>query len=484
MNSRVAKISKPNLSDPRDWEYTYYSKDASGNTMAVYARKSEVFSGDMFDVNNNKAVFTPIEYPIYGSSRLGNYIPQSTNSTEVLYTLQATGEDLYSSNINIHQEHNDYLNSRNYELNDHLGNVSATVSDYKIANEAQQLSAHVYYPFGMELPSTERCVAGGGYRYGFNGMEHEDDVSEGSYDFGARLYNSQIARWNKVDELYYKYPFFSPYMFTNNNPITSIDFDGNDWEIHIMHPEGDKNGVIEVKLTIYTSNKFINGLKIITSNNEYVAKAAAVELNSHKEFTYQVETVDNKVVNYDVKFNVQVVTEINENEALEKAGNDKSGNFFTLLTFGLEEKMPIFVRSGNEKITQGDEPAEATTHNHKYIFQWEKSGTHSYTSIESAKKGFTMKNLRVVVHEFLHLFTRDLDGDENSTHTGSGTYSAANMNDAGDKIDISTVKNILETGGVMKYTKSDFDSSPNVVKGSETGEKPKNFENGEVKVKK
>ena len=162
MGNRVAKISKPNLSDPRYWEYTYYSKDASGNTMAVYARKSEVFNGGYYEVNNNKAVFTPIEYPIYGSSRLGNYIPQSTNNTEVLYTLQATGEDLYSSNINIHQEHNDYLNSHNYELTDHLGNVSATVSDYKIANAAQQLSAHVYYPFGMELPSTERCVAGGG----------------------------------------------------------------------------------------------------------------------------------------------------------------------------------------------------------------------------------------------------------------------------------------------------------------------------------
>ena len=31
----------------------------------------------------------------------------------------------------------------------------------------------------------------GGYRYGFNGMEREDEHSQGKYDFGARINNKR-----------------------------------------------------------------------------------------------------------------------------------------------------------------------------------------------------------------------------------------------------------------------------------------------------
>ena len=41
----------------------------------------------------------------------------------------------------------------------------------------------------------------GEYRYGFNGMEKDDEIEgEGnSYDFGARTYDPRIGRFKRID---------------------------------------------------------------------------------------------------------------------------------------------------------------------------------------------------------------------------------------------------------------------------------------------
>jgi RHS repeat-associated protein len=67
------------------------------------------------------------------------------------------------------------------------------------------------------------------YRYGFNGMEKDDEVKgEGnSYDFGNRMYDSRIGRWFRTDPFEKKLESYSPYAFALNSPITVIDKDGN-----------------------------------------------------------------------------------------------------------------------------------------------------------------------------------------------------------------------------------------------------------------
>jgi RHS repeat-associated protein len=66
------------------------------------------------------------------------------------------------------------------------------------------------------------------YRYGFNGMEKDDEFKgEGnSYDFGARMYDSRIARWYSEDPLNYLYPSQSSYSFALNTPVQALDPDG------------------------------------------------------------------------------------------------------------------------------------------------------------------------------------------------------------------------------------------------------------------
>ena len=66
----------------------------------------------------------------------------------------------------------------------------------------------------------------GGYssRYRFTGKEL--DPLSGLYDFGARYYDPRLSVWFGVDPLAEKYPGWSPYNYTLNNPIRMIDPDG------------------------------------------------------------------------------------------------------------------------------------------------------------------------------------------------------------------------------------------------------------------
>ena len=124
-----------------------------------------------------------------------------------------------------------------YELSNHLGNVLVTVTDMKVGieggdpwvaeyYEATVVSANDYYPFGSAMAG--RKFNDNSYRYGFNGMEKDDEVkgNGNSYDFGARLYDSRVGRWLSLDPLASKYPNLSPYNFVANSPIIFIDPDG------------------------------------------------------------------------------------------------------------------------------------------------------------------------------------------------------------------------------------------------------------------
>ena len=65
------------------------------------------------------------------------------------------------------------------------------------------------------------------YRYGFNGMEKDDEWKAGAvYDYGFRIYDARIAKFLSVDPLTSSYPWYTPYQFAGNSPIKFIDLDG------------------------------------------------------------------------------------------------------------------------------------------------------------------------------------------------------------------------------------------------------------------
>ncbi len=60
-----------------------------------------------------------------------------------------------------------------------------------------------------------------------DGKELQDELGLGWYDYGARMMNPRIGRWNGVDALAGDYLAWSPFNYTMGNPIRFIDPDGN-----------------------------------------------------------------------------------------------------------------------------------------------------------------------------------------------------------------------------------------------------------------
>lgn len=107
-----------------------------------------------------------------------------------------------------------------YQLSNHLGSASLEVD-----NTAQLISYEEYYPFGASSYRTGRAAAEvQAKRYRYVGKER--DVHTGLDEYGARYYASWLCRFVSVDALKDEYPFYTPFQYAGNKPVTFIDLDG------------------------------------------------------------------------------------------------------------------------------------------------------------------------------------------------------------------------------------------------------------------
>ncbi|MCX6272345.1 MAG: hypothetical protein NTU44_14255, partial [Bacteroidetes bacterium] len=162
-----------------------------------------------------------------------------------------------------------YKGERNYELTNHLGNVMVILSDHKkgidmntnmIVDYYEPIlkSTQDYYPGGMLMPG--RSYSSDKYRFGFNGKENDNEVkgTGNSQDYGMRIYDPRIIRFNSVDPLTKKFPFYSPYHFAGNSFISAVDLDGKEpnWVVN-------QNGYLTapvIAIIYVTTDVPINGL--------------------------------------------------------------------------------------------------------------------------------------------------------------------------------------------------------------------------------
>jgi len=81
----------------------------------------------------------------------------------------------------------------------------------------------------MLIPGRHGEADNSDYRYGFNGMEKDNEVkgNGNSYDFGARMYDSRLGRFFSTDRYKSKFPSQSPYITSSNSPIVNVDVNGD-----------------------------------------------------------------------------------------------------------------------------------------------------------------------------------------------------------------------------------------------------------------
>jgi RHS repeat-associated protein len=307
------KVVKPNAAagEEDQWHYTYYIRDAQGNILATYQRyylsddslhnwepahgkfplpketRNHYLQIMDYYGHSHIEVFRLNEHHLYGSSRLG--IQRDTtwmrlygfngqngfdNQGYFASKLWAVSYDSYLPNPNGDPlTGNPFTRAfKQYELTNHLGNVLATVSDRSIqvsepaynkgfyfAPDIWQVSD--YYPYGMQKPG--RAFHAGGYRFGFNGKESDDEIygSENSLDFGARIYDPRLGRWLSVDPLASKLPDQSPYAGFNNNPILFVDPDGMEGRVSITVKD-DGTTIIELSTTVHVFGDQVTDEKV------------------------------------------------------------------------------------------------------------------------------------------------------------------------------------------------------------------------------
>ncbi len=101
---------------------------------------------------------------------------------------------------------------------DHLGSSSY------ITDKAGVVSQHMeYLPFGELL--VDEHLNSHNSPFKFNAKELDPET--GNYYYGARYYNPKWSIWLSVDKEYWRYPHYSPYNYTLQNPVRYIDPDGN-----------------------------------------------------------------------------------------------------------------------------------------------------------------------------------------------------------------------------------------------------------------
>jgi RHS repeat-associated protein len=238
MGHRIAKhqYSSANVLE----KSTYYVLDAQGNIMSSYVR--EIISSTVYYSQKEKFIF--------GNTNLG-----VLNDSIPLYGSQNNN---YSQTTWTHS-----IGKRNYSLTEHRRNVLTVISDKPILHGtggvttpgtvvdyfmADILQTSDYTPFGVTVPerNLKKSVSGiRDYSMGFQGQLEDDEIKgEGnSLNFEFRMHDPRLGRFFAVDPLTCKYPWNSPYAFSENRVLDCFELEGLEAEnVHYYNMKKQEDG--------------------------------------------------------------------------------------------------------------------------------------------------------------------------------------------------------------------------------------------------
>ncbi|MGL5077139.1 MAG: RHS repeat domain-containing protein [Waterburya sp.] len=156
-----------------------------------------------------------------------------------------------------------------------------------------------YYPFGLVNQQTSSKQFGSKENLvKYNGKELMNDFKLESYDYGARMYNPQIGRWQVTDKMAQKYARMSPYNYTLNNPIKFVDPDGNDVkDVIVTGPQAkqavselNKNSSLKITRDEKTGQLSASG-KATTKGDQKLLEAI-----NDKNITVELRTTDKNLI--------------------------------------------------------------------------------------------------------------------------------------------------------------------------------------------
>lgn len=133
----------------------------------------------------------------------------------------------------------------------------------------------------------------GCYRYGFNGMDKDDEVkgSGNSYTTMFRQYDPRLGRWLTIDPKNSELPQESPYISMGDNPINNTDVFGDKWK-----DKGDERKASKMKIAINDRIEVIDKRIEALNNIQNLTEAQSKEFSElgamRKEMTDALDEIE------------------------------------------------------------------------------------------------------------------------------------------------------------------------------------------------
>jgi len=186
-----------------------------------------------------------------------------------------------------------------------------------------------------------RNFSAGGYRYGFNGKEKDDEMSGSGnqYDYGFRIYNPKLGRFLSTDPLARNFPNLSPYQYASNRPIDGVDLDGLEYiTVNVLLEDGGATVMEVIHHTTTMSNARIQEAHKMSSEKFYKKHSKSFE-----------EKGQGILYNYfakDDKGELAKVGDYMENKESIKTYGIYAGSGCLTYCGGNDEKNPFIKREG------------------------------------------------------------------------------------------------------------------------------------------
>ncbi len=263
-----------------------------------------------------------------------------------------------------------------YQYKDHLGNIrlsyknigTTSIPDWQIQEENN------YYPFGLKHKGYNYVINGTDHKYGFGGMEEQDDNVGGSQlnwlDFGARNYDASLGRWMNLDPLAEMMTRHSPYNYAFDNPVFFIDPDGMKPRKNIIqststgnikpvrmfahYHKRKKKGILDLSTKTYTGVHWIPNSGISTKGvsvelskmvNENSIITNIISEFSAPEFTNSVSSEVKTITGQYFNSDGEAVSDIGEASSYSVTANTETTTFDTGVTGKLPEQGTLTVES-------------------------------------------------------------------------------------------------------------------------------------------
>ncbi|MEP4095756.1 RHS repeat-associated core domain-containing protein, partial [Reichenbachiella sp.] len=195
------------------------SNGAAGESGSIFDGINDALVGGAGGVGGNSDTNVPgayLSYILFDQ----NYKEIQSGYHEISSSASFAHEKLFLNDITISQAGYLYI----YTSMQSKGTQPVYFDDMKVTHTHSPIvSKDDYYPFGLTFGSYTRA-ASVGQKFKHTGKEEQEEW--GVIDFGARMYDAALGRWNVSDPLALKMPSQSPYNYAFNNPVNFIDKNG------------------------------------------------------------------------------------------------------------------------------------------------------------------------------------------------------------------------------------------------------------------